>query len=127
MFWYSVVLDLMFASAPLALFLGLLVFVWAEAKGPQAAVATAVATIVVIQWSFRAFMMFTCLWKHEDPTWRGGETPDDVEDSDPKPFVNVGPQPNQGIINPWPNQGVINPWPNQVNINSGSRVVGGMF
>ena len=123
MFWYSVVLDVMFASAPLALLLGLFVFMWAETKGPQAAVATAVAVIVVIQCGFRVFMMFTCLWKSEDPTRRGEEPPDDV--TDPKPFVYAGPPPNQSIVN-QPNQDTFYQH-YLANVNSSGRVVGGMF
>jgi len=65
MFWYCVILDVMFASAHLTLFLGLIVFVRAEEKAALAALATAVAVIVAIQWGFRIFMVFTCLWKFE--------------------------------------------------------------
>jgi len=71
-FWYCVILDLMFSAAPLSLFLGLLVFLWAEEKAALAAVATAIAAIMAVQWCFRVFMVFTSLWKVEFPTGKDG-------------------------------------------------------
>ena len=63
MFWYCIILDVMFVLAPLALFVGVVVFVWAEERRDLAAVVTGVVVVVVIQWVFRVFMVFTCLWK----------------------------------------------------------------
>jgi exosortase/archaeosortase len=75
MFWYCIILDAMFVLATLALFIGVVVFVWAEEKRALAAVITVVASIVTVQWAFRIVMVFTCLWKFQYPVGRGVDMP----------------------------------------------------
>jgi hypothetical protein len=65
MFWYCIILDVMFILAPLTLLFGIVVFVWAEEKRQLAVAVSVVVVIVAIQWVFRFFMLFTCLWRFE--------------------------------------------------------------